>query len=237
MPKAGADRQRREPQALRANRRAGKRQHGVEADGPHQRALARHVRAAHDETELPGAGGLGRGPRLNELLIAVAPGISGCATRSRRTAALLPSTSSGNGSAGCSYEYPASDSNASISPTASTQSRSAGRGDTATIGRVRHLQREQQRDLGQAREHVVSRVGPIGDPRQPRDAARRRDRAAVALEPLRERQQRRLVERLALDLADHVRQQVESGRFRRSSRQSFDDRIGALAEPPKDRAG
>ena len=49
VTQAGADRQRREPQARGANRRAGERQHGIQSDRPHQRALARHVRAAHDQ--------------------------------------------------------------------------------------------------------------------------------------------------------------------------------------------
>ena len=38
---------------------------------------------------------------------------------------------------------------------------------------VGELQREQQRNLGQPQEDVVTRVRPIRDPRQPRDAARR----------------------------------------------------------------
>jgi hypothetical protein len=49
-----ADRQR-EPEARRPDRRARLRQDDVHTDGPQQRALARHVRAAHDQDSRPAA--------------------------------------------------------------------------------------------------------------------------------------------------------------------------------------
>ena len=49
MRSVAPDRQRREPQPLGPHRGAGQRQHRVDADGPQQRALARHVRAGDDQ--------------------------------------------------------------------------------------------------------------------------------------------------------------------------------------------
>ena len=49
VPQAGAEHQGRDAQARGADRRARKCEDGVEANGAHQRALARHVGAADDE--------------------------------------------------------------------------------------------------------------------------------------------------------------------------------------------
>ena len=104
------------------HRRAGQRQHDVDADRPQQRALPRHVRPADDEH----AGARGwTPPSRTSFRTDAAPGISGCPSPSASNTGPAASNS-GNGSAGCSYANVASADSASTSPTTRSQSATAG---------------------------------------------------------------------------------------------------------------
>ena len=88
-----ADRDRRQAQRCGAHRRAGERQHRVDADGPQQRALAGHVRAADDEQlRLAGEANVIRHHGRREAAA------DGQAARPRRSATACGGTISGNGS-------------------------------------------------------------------------------------------------------------------------------------------
>ncbi len=109
----GADGQGREVEPRGTHRCSGQGEHRVDSHGAQQGALARHVRAAHDQDprHLAERDVVAHANRRLEQRVADRFGLE----------ARGPSTSSGNGSAGFSAAYDASAQSASNSPIASSQ--------------------------------------------------------------------------------------------------------------------